>query len=377
MIRVCAPEVSRSTADWASRQAVPAADGQVEALLDRLAVAAACVLGVHGAGFRPVAAGGPGGDPATPVWRVQGWQPGAEGRTGSSEHTQPQTQPRTQPRTQRRGYRHTQQECCGRGQSSGPVSVLSIPLMVSGRVWGAFHLCRPASQVWTERDRVLVGMFADLAVSYIGMGDERDRADRLAGELEHRASHDELTGLPNRRVLFDRLEHAIVSAARTRTLVAVLFIDIDGFKEVNDSLGHLSGDLVLAEVARRLQLVLRAGDTLARLGGDEFVVVCEGLTGTSAQNNRWLRGLGRRIQLQLHRPPADGEMEVFLSVSIGVAVTKSTALVQPRPARELIGEADRAMYAAKQAGGGRLIIAGREVVPLVHHPPVQVPRKRG
>ena len=220
-------------------------------------------------------------------------------------------------------------------------------------------------------------MFADLAVSYIGMGDERDEAHRLTGELEHRASHDELTGLPNRRVLFDRLEHAIVSAARTRTVVAVLFVDIDGFKEINDSLGHLFGDLVLVEVARRLRLVLRAGDTLARLGGDEFVVVCEDLTGTSAQNNRWLRGLGRRIQLQLHRPPAAGEVEVFLSVSIGVAVTTSTPCVHPQPAREMIGDADRAMYAAKQAGGGRLIIAGREVVPLVLRPPVQAPRRRG
>jgi diguanylate cyclase (GGDEF)-like protein len=340
-----------------AEQAVPAADGQIEALLDRLALVAASVLGAHSVGFRPAEADDRWDNRATPAGRVQGWQPRSRPSTGSSSQARPQARPQAQPR--------------------GSVSVLSLPLVVSDRVWGVFHLCRPVSQVWTVRDRVLVGMFADLAVSYIGVADQLDGAHRLADELEHRAAHDGLTGLPNRGVLFDRLEHAIVSAARTRTVVAVLFIDIDGFKEVNDSLGHAFGDLVLVQVARRIRSALRAGDTLARLGGDEFVAVCADLTGAPAQSNRWLRALGRRIQLQLHRPPVAGEVDVFLSVSIGVAVTMPAPCGQPRSAEDLIGEADRAMYAAKTGGGGRLVIGGGEVVPLVRRSPVRaslVPR---
>ncbi|HEX8085910.1 MAG TPA: diguanylate cyclase [Solirubrobacteraceae bacterium] len=159
-------------------------------------------------------------------------------------------------------------------------------------------------------------------------------------ELARRALHDPLTGLPNRTLFSDRLKLALSRLRRTQTCLAVLFLDLDGFKAINDALGHAAGDQFLVEVAHQLRAGLRGGDTAARLGGDEFVVLCEDVAGVGEA-----RGIAERIV-----------REVPGSVSVGVAL----AVDGTEDPDALVRAADAAMYVSKRSGGGRLeIVAPR------------------
>ncbi len=180
---------------------------------------------------------------------------------------------------------------------------------------------------------------------YRGTGKNVSERKEHEEELLRRASHDELTGLPNRASLRDRIGHAIERSGRAGETVAVLLLDLDEFKHINDSLGHEVGDTVLRQVAERLLACVRAEDTVARLGGDEFVVVVSEPAGPDpAQEvaSRILETLGRPIEV-------DGR-EALLSASIGVSVC-------PRDGSDaaiLIRNADAAMYAAKLGGGNAI-----------------------
>jgi diguanylate cyclase (GGDEF)-like protein len=160
-------------------------------------------------------------------------------------------------------------------------------------------------------------------------------------EATHEALHDRLTGLPNRSLFTDRLEHAITRAEETENLVAVLFCDLDGFKTVNDSLGHAAGDELLAQVAARLRRAMRPVDTVARLGGDEFAVLIEELSDAE--------DAARAAQhiLDALAPPFElGRRELFVSGSIGIATGGADA-------GSMLRNADLAMYRAKSSGRGR------------------------
>ena len=172
----------------------------------------------------------------------------------------------------------------------------------------------------------------------------------LEAELRRQALHDPLTGLPNRRLLLDRLGHALARARGRGRLVAVLFVDLDGFKAVNDVSGHAAGDAVLAAGAQRLAGCLRPGDTLARLGGDEFVVVVDDVD--PAVPDAATR-LGDRLRAAVADRPAD-DVPVRVTASVGVA------LAADGPAEDVLASADRAMYQAKAAGKDR--VAGPDVV---------------
>jgi diguanylate cyclase (GGDEF)-like protein/PAS domain S-box-containing protein len=164
---------------------------------------------------------------------------------------------------------------------------------------------------------------------------------RTEQRMRHEALHDPLTGLANRTLLRDRLEHAIARSERERGATAVLFIDLDNFKAVNDSYGHAAGDAVLVESARRLHAAVRPGDTVARIGGDEFIALCEHVNADSAL------AVARRLQKALRPSFTAGGVEHQLSASIGVA------LGDGEPDR-LLGDADAASYRAKAAGRGRV-----------------------
>ena len=165
--------------------------------------------------------------------------------------------------------------------------------------------------------------------------------ERQAQELSmvEAALTDTLTGLANRRCLADRLTAALGRAGRGEPPPAILLVDLDGFKAVNDEHGHRTGDAVLVEVANRLRGAVRGADTVARLGGDEFVVLCEGLDEAGAVE------VSERVQVAVAQPIPLEEDEVTLDASIGVVVARADDA-----ADELLDRADRAMYAAKRPG---------------------------
>jgi len=159
--------------------------------------------------------------------------------------------------------------------------------------------------------------------------------------INHLAFHDGLTGLANRTLIRDRMQHALARAHRTGGFVAVIYLDLDDFKEVNDRLGHAAGDQLLQAVAARLKPLLRPGDTFGRLGGDEFVVVSD-----HVPNERAAVGIAERLATALAEPFEFDAARVEVTASIGVALGDAET-----DADRLLANADRAMYAAKARGG--------------------------
>ena len=165
----------------------------------------------------------------------------------------------------------------------------------------------------------------------------------LEGDLRHQAFHDNLTGLPNRALLHDRVGHALEASARTAGSVAVLFCDLDGFKAVNDSLGHDVGDRLLIAVSRRLIAAVRPGDTVARLGGDEFAILMDAI-----EDPAIAMAVATRVVSSMRRPvELDGQ---FMTVSVSVGI----AFADPGTSTDLLlSQADAAMYDAKGDGKDR------------------------
>ncbi len=171
------------------------------------------------------------------------------------------------------------------------------------------------------------------------------RALRIAGHrksieknLRHEANHDELTGLPTRKLLLDRMRQALLACEKENTLGALLFVDMDGFKKINDSHGHKIGDEVLMAVARRMQQTVRPTDTVARLGGDEFVIL---LSPIGRRENAGI--VAHRVQAALSVPVESGALRLHIGASIGVAVFPE----ESDSIEELMKLADAAMYRAK------------------------------
>ena len=162
--------------------------------------------------------------------------------------------------------------------------------------------------------------------------------------LRREATRDVLTGLPNRRALFELLPDALARTAATGATLAVLFVDLDGFKRVNDVFGHAAGDAVLVDLGRRITAAVRSQDAVARIGGDEFVVVCEGLTGTEAEEiaQQIVDVSSREVDV----PAAD--LVVTIGASVGVAYAEPGMT-----ADDIVRSADRGVYVAKAAGRGR------------------------
>jgi len=172
-----------------------------------------------------------------------------------------------------------------------------------------------------------------------------DMTERIAleEELRHQAFHDALTGLGNRALFRDRLEHALARQQRSRAALAVLSIDLDDFKAVNDAHGHVAGDRLLTEIGERLRGAVRPEDTAARMGGDEFSLLLEGVDGTEAS------AVADRVLLALRQPLLIEGTDTAVSASVGIAIAHGKL-----DATALLQRADVAMYEAKSAGKGRV-----------------------
>jgi diguanylate cyclase (GGDEF)-like protein len=217
---------------------------------------------------------------------------------------------------------------------SAAPAAMAAPVREEGRVIGSIVVAsRRAGRRYGADDQEALLAFAEHAS--LALTDARMVRDAL-----HQAFHDPLTDLPNRALFLDRLDLGLSRVQRSKSKLAVLFLDVDRFKIVNDSLGHAAGDQLLREVAARLVASIRPGDTAARFGGDEFAILLEDVEGLAAVEHVALRILGA-----LRAPFSVAGRDVFVSASIGIAMEATTA-------GDMIRDADLAMYRAKAEGKG-------------------------
>jgi diguanylate cyclase (GGDEF)-like protein len=231
-------------------------------------------------------------------------------------------------------------------ENLGVRGAFAFPVVVDGELKAVLEFFSAAP---FAPDLVPLEVFAQIS-RQLGRVLERIRAQT---QIAHQATHDALTGLPNRLLFRDRLEHALARAERQHSFSALLFLDLDRFKDVNDTLGHSVGDQLLRDVAERLRGALRAGDTVAyfgdeeftvaRFGGDEFVVLCEGLVSEGDAVR-----VAERLQRALLEPFVLDGNDYLMTTSIGIAL----ASPEHRDAEDLLRDADIAMYRAKERGAG-------------------------
>jgi diguanylate cyclase (GGDEF)-like protein/PAS domain S-box-containing protein len=211
------------------------------------------------------------------------------------------------------------------------------------------HFHRPdGSEVWGRVNSTLLATEASESPSLVLTQIEDITLLRsMQARFAYAATHDQLTGLPNRALVLERLTAAMAGAHRDGGRVAVLFCDLDHFKDINDTLGHAAGDQMLTEIGYRLQRTAREQDTVGRFGGDEFVVICYPVLGPAA-----VAGLATRLMRAVREPLTLAGEPVVPSMSVGVALS-----AVPDSADAALAHADRALYAAKAAGRGRWRLA--------------------
>ena len=223
-----------------------------------------------------------------------------------------------------------------------PLDWLGVPLRTSHGVIGALVVQSYTGSVrYTEQDKALLQFVSTQVAAAI----ERKLAEAA---LQHMARHDALTALPNRAVVLGRLRTSLTGARHDDLQLAVLFIDLDDFKQVNDRFGHPAGDQLLQEVAARMQTCVRESDTVGRMGGDEFMVILHDITQPAQATLA-----AEKIRAALEQPFEWDGQQIRISASIGVA----TCPGHGNDDLQLVHGADEAMYAAKHAGGNRWLLA--------------------
>lgn len=202
----------------------------------------------------------------------------------------------------------------------------------NGEVYPALHTISPIFESKLGHVTHYVSTFCDITA-----------IKRQQANVGHLAYHDPLTGLPNRLMLVDRLEHALRTHIRNDTQLAVLFVDLDGFKGVNDTMGHAIGDRLLQTVAERLQTMLRSGDTVARLGGDEFVILAE-----SCRSRGGIARIAEKAIEKIAQPLLIEQDSIKIQASIGIAIAPQDG----KDANVILKAADQGMYRIKSRQGG-------------------------
>ena len=223
-------------------------------------------------------------------------------------------------------------------------TAMAAPVFRDGRVAGSLLVASyDPGRHYSETEQEMLLAFAEHTSLALNDASALDAVNRAYSDALHRATHDDLTGLPNRVLVLDRLANAMMRAARGKHQVCVLFIDIDRFKGINDSLGHSIGDEVLVRVSDRLRAAVRPGDTVGRLAGDEFVVICEDIeTGDAVR-------VAERVADDVSAPIKLYGRDLVLTVSVGVATATGQAT-----AEDVLRDADVAMYRAKERGRARI-----------------------
>jgi diguanylate cyclase (GGDEF)-like protein/PAS domain S-box-containing protein len=218
------------------------------------------------------------------------------------------------------------------------------PQGAAGATTVELRLCRQDGSGSVAFELTIVNLLEDPTVGgFVASGRDITTHKQLEEELAHQALHDSLTDLANQSLFRDRVEHALARLDHTPGRVAVLFLDLDNFKNVNDSLGHSAGDELLIGVSQRLKLCLRVADTAARLGGDEFAILLE-----DAGSEREVIDVAERLLDSLQKSFTVGTTDVSASASIGIAMSPLSATCD-----QLLRNADLAMYTAKRHGRGR------------------------
>ncbi len=233
-----------------------------------------------------------------------------------------------------------------RALEAGLAAVFTFPLRHKHLQLGALDLYRDTPGLLSLEAMRAAQTLADVAAAYLINAQARSDLQDSSDQSREAALHDPLTGLPNRVLMLELLEHAFRVGRRSGKLSAVLFVDLDRFKRINDTYGHQVGDELLVAVGRRLSGTLRPGDSLARLSGDEFVVLCEDLVDVSGADP-----IAVRLIAELSRPFVLSKMEVTVGASIGIAFT-GQGIDEPE---ELLRDADLAMYRSKR---GRVATRG-------------------
>jgi diguanylate cyclase (GGDEF)-like protein len=222
-------------------------------------------------------------------------------------------------------------------RSDAATSALCIPLIERGELLGVLNVTAPEGREFSEYDLRAVSLFAEHAAAAIAKAHLYEAHRQQAAELAYQASHDPLTDLPNRTLLEQRVRGTLADGAP----LALLFVDLDGFKDVNDTYGHQVGDRLLQAVAGRVRAAVSRDDLPARLGGDEFAIALHGVTDPEVAT-----AVSRRLLAALDTPFTVDDLPLHISASIGVAV----AGLHGSDFTVLLRSADRALYAAKDAG---------------------------
>ncbi len=245
-----------------------------------------------------------------------------------------------------------------RALESGLAAVFTFPMHHGSLQLGALDLYRDTAGVLSSKATAAAQTLADVAASYLINAQARADLQDSSDQSREAALHDPLTGLPNRVLMLEMLEHAFQAGRRSGKTSAVFLVDLDRFKQVNDTYGHQIGDELLVALSHRLKAILRPGDSLARLSGDEFVILCEDLVDRRAADPIALRIMGA-----LARPFALSTVVVNATASIGIAFTGEGG-----DAREdLLRNADMAMYRSKRDRAGHSAVLDLRELHLAGH----------